>query len=213
LVDIKIGINKVTTQSGWEFSEIIFNKGESVTGQKSTADGKINESHLIQSNISKYDNALKKASVETGLNCSELKAYAYTESGLSDNIATGIKKSSAGAIGLIQLMPETGKAYGCSIEDLKNPEKNAICGAKFIKDLKTKACNGTTTTSYSCNTTDQKYVMAAYNGGPGSNKESKDCADKTLWECIANTGYKETRYYVLKVEKNWEKIRNNNWGC
>ncbi|MBA3017958.1 MAG: transglycosylase SLT domain-containing protein [Proteobacteria bacterium] len=43
--------------------------------------------------------------------------------------------SSAGAIGLMQVMPGTAIRYGYSANDLKNPKKNIDAGVHYLKDL------------------------------------------------------------------------------
>ena len=83
--------------------------------------------------------------------------------------------SHCGAQGLMQLMPATGKAYGCT--DAFNPEQNIMAGTKFLGDLLTKY-NGDVTLS-----------LAGYNAGPGN---------------VAKYGntvppFKETQNYVVKV--------------
>lgn len=63
--------------------------------------------------------------------------------------------SSAGAKGLFQLMPNTGRKYGlfCD-EDFFNPVKNAQAGCNFLYDLRTRFG-------------EWWRVLAAYNWGPG----------------------------------------------
>ena len=62
--------------------------------------------------------------------------------------------SSAGAIGPMQIMPATAKAYGVSIEDLKNPATNIKLGVQILKDNLDK---------YNGNV---KAALVAYNGTP-----------------------------------------------
>lgn len=84
--------------------------------------------------------------------------------------------SDKGAIGLGQIMPETGADYGMSPEDLKDPIKNIITTVKHIDKL-------------SGIFDDPRLVMAAYNAGQGN--------------VLAANGkipnFPETRAYVKKV--------------
>ena len=59
--------------------------------------------------------------------------------------------SDKGAMGLMQLMPETGKEYG--VEDFFNPEENIAAGAKHLKALLDRYFG------------DTKMALAAYNAG------------------------------------------------
>lgn len=65
-------------------------------------------------------------------------------------------KSGAGALGLVQVMPSTAKAYGVSSQDLLDPIKNMDLAAKIMqKNLNTYKG-------------DPVLALAAYNGGGGS---------------------------------------------
>lgn len=64
--------------------------------------------------------------------------------------------SSAGAIGLMQIMPKTGKGVcGFDVEHLKNPEYNIYCGIKYIAHMWNKF-------------KDYKWVAAGFYGGEGT---------------------------------------------
>lgn len=82
--------------------------------------------------------------------------------------------SPKGAMGLMQLMPETAKYYG--VNDPFNPEENIKGGVLYLKDL-IRLYNGQTT-----------YVLAAYNAGQEALKKFKGIPP-----------YKETREYIQKV--------------
>jgi len=63
-------------------------------------------------------------------------------------------ESSAGAIGPMQIMPATAKAYGVSLADLKDPDTNIKLGVRILKDNLDK---------YDGNV---KAALVAYNGSP-----------------------------------------------
>lgn len=65
-------------------------------------------------------------------------------------------RSRAGAIGLMQITPATGRAYGYSPKDLENPHKNIYAAARLLKDLKAKYGDRT------------DLILAAYNAGEGA---------------------------------------------
>ncbi|MEA2462383.1 MAG: hypothetical protein QOJ98_130 [Acidobacteriota bacterium] len=89
-------------------------------------------------------------------------------------------KSQVGAKGLMQLMPRTGRWMGA--RDLYSPEQNVDAGVKYIKYLD-KRFNG-----------DLKKIIAAYNGGEGNVKRYGGVPP-----------FRETRQYVKKVMKNYDK--------
>jgi len=89
-------------------------------------------------------------------------------------------KSHVGARGLMQLMPRTGRWMGA--RDLYDPEQNIDAGVKYIKYLNERF-NG-----------DLKKTIAAYNGGEGNVMRYRGVPP-----------FRETRQYVRKVLKNYDK--------
>lgn len=101
----------------------------------------------------KYDEYFKKAAKQYGVSESLLKAIAKAESNFNPNDV-----SSAGAIGIMQLMPETAKGLG--VTNPYDPEQNIMGGAKCIAQ-KLKEFNG-----------DVRLALAAYNAGSGAVKRN-----------------------------------------
>lgn len=114
--------------------------------------------------------------------------------------------SPVGALGCMQIMPNTARLYDPSLrnltdaqvqERLLDPTYNINLGVQIYQDLYTE---------YDGNL---EQTFAGYNGGPGANLPSRDCLKLLRWQCewdnqaqtIPNTGYIETRNYVLKVEE------------
>jgi len=83
--------------------------------------------------------------------------------------------SSKGAMGLMQLMPETAEKYG--VLDAFNPAQNIRAGVAYLKSLLVK---------YSENV---ELALAAYNAGPGAVKKYGGTVPP----------YRETRKYVEKI--------------
>lgn len=92
--------------------------------------------------------ALASAAAATGLSPALLKAVATVESGLNPGAV-----SSAGAIGLMQLMPGTAAALGVNPE---NAAQNAMGGAEYLKGLLNEFGQNLS------------LALAAYNAGPGA---------------------------------------------
>jgi soluble lytic murein transglycosylase-like protein len=92
--------------------------------------------------------------------------------------------SPKGAIGLMQLMPETARSLGA---DPKIAAENVDAGARYLRDLLLKY--------------DQRmfHALAAYNAGPG-----------TVDKYHGIPPYRETQAYILNVWRNWQKQQPNN---
>jgi soluble lytic murein transglycosylase-like protein len=82
--------------------------------------------------------------------------------------------SSAGAQGLMQLMPAT--AAGCGISDPFDPQQNVQCGTSYLHGLLARYHNDVTK------------AVAAYNAGPGAVDEYHGVPP-----------YAETQAYVARV--------------
>jgi len=98
------------------------------------------------------EDIFREASEKYGISESMLKALAFTESGFN---ATAV--SSAGAMGMMQLMPVTARALG--IEDAFDPYENIMGGAQILAEFK-NMFNG-----------DESLMLAAYNAGPNAVKQ------------------------------------------
>lgn len=92
-------------------------------------------------------------------------------------------RSGAGAMGLMQLMPRTGRWMGA--RNLYDPEENVDAGAKYLKYLE-KRFDG-----------NLKNTIAAYNAGEG-----------TVRRYNGVPPYRETRTYVNRVMINYEKRKS-----
>lgn len=88
--------------------------------------------------------------------------------------------SPKGAIGLMQLMPDTAKTLGA---DPKKPAENADAGARYLRDLLAK---------YEGSPDQVVLALAAYNAGPAAVEKYHGVPP-----------YRETREYILRVLKAW----------
>ncbi len=176
-----------------------------LTGGGDTSSG--NDVLAVGKNIDTYDVFFKKYASKYGRDCNLLKAVMYRESRGNPNAV-----SSAGAIGLMQFMPTTAKGLGYTTEDMKDPEKAIEASAKYFQGLSQYACNGKSSNTV-CTASQIMYQVAAYNGGPGSNKPSTSCTGKTWWQCESNPGYKETRHYTSTVLENYQSLKDKGWTC
>jgi soluble lytic murein transglycosylase-like protein len=99
-------------------------------------------------NAPSFADALRAAE-RYGLDPDLLRAVIQTESGFEPRAV-----SPAGAMGLMQLMPETAKALGVS--DPFDPEQNVMAGARYLRELLDRYDG------------DLDTALAAYNWGPGN---------------------------------------------
>jgi soluble lytic murein transglycosylase len=103
-------------------------------------------------------------------------------------------KSSAGAIGLMQLMPATGKElgsrifHGFSVGRLENPEVNIELGTMYFRSL-VDLFGGKT-----------ELAIASYNAGRGNVAKWRRAAPhKPMDEFLESIPFAETRNYVKRV--------------
>jgi soluble lytic murein transglycosylase len=122
-----------------------------------------------------------------------LAAVIYQESKFKANA-----RSNSGAIGLMQLLPDTAKGIALHtggtrfrVEDLYNPEINVRYGAWYLRHLLTK---------YG----DEQDALAAYNAG-------QDNVDRWL-RAGQGVQFAETRAYVKRVEE-LKKIYRRAYGA
>ncbi|HEX2833584.1 MAG TPA: lytic transglycosylase domain-containing protein [Thermoanaerobaculia bacterium] len=92
-------------------------------------------------------------------------------------------RSGAGAVGLMQLVPRTGRWMGA--RDLTNPQQNIAAGAKYLKYLHERFDGNETK------------VIAAYNAGEGNVKRFNGVPP-----------FRETRSYVSKVRTYEQDFQN-----
>ena len=104
-----------------------------------------------------YDGLIFKYASKYGLDPYLVKGLIKTESDFNPNAVSNV-----GAIGLAQIMPETGRLLGYSKRELYNPEKNIEASCKFLAFLKKKASKYGWDEEYT-----RKKMLQGYYAGPG----------------------------------------------
>jgi hypothetical protein len=93
--------------------------------------------------------------------------------------------SRKGAIGLMQVMPETGRRYGARANELRVPQRNIAIGAQYLADL-LRLFEGNV-----------ELALAGYNAGEAAVARYGD----------AIPPYAETKAYVPRVVGLWKTLR------
>ncbi len=123
--------------------------------------------------IDTWDDAILTASALYEVPAELIKAVCLAESGMNPNA-----KSHAGAMGLMQLMPQT--AAGLGVTDPWNPEQSIDAGARYLSKMLQRFGQ-------------VRLALAAYNAGPGN---------------VAKHGgvppFEETQKYVPRVMEYYE---------
>lgn len=130
----------------------------------------------------RYEQIVRGHATNYDLDPSLLAAVIYTESRFDADAS-----SSAGAIGLMQLLPETAKGIAVRtggkafvVDDLRVPELNIRYGSWYLRNLLDR---------YG----DERAALAAYHAGQGNVDE---------WRRLGvGIQFPETRSYVAKVER------------
>ena len=121
-----------------------------------------------------------------GTPVTDLAALQHVQNAILDIESGGnpnVKDSSAGAIGPMQIMPSTGKQYGATVDQLRDPNTNLEVGGRIVTDL------------YGRYNGDPEATAVAYNAGPGT-------ADKWLASGRNNAILpKETQNYLTALHQ------------
>lgn len=179
--------NTITTEKTPKFAEIL---QESVndeykfrdTGASKAVFGSLvkpsNSINNTASQVKTYSkseikNIISQISAKHGVNEKLVNALIKQESGFNPSVV-----SKAGAVGLMQLMPQTAKTLG--VVNSKDPVQNVDGGVRYLKSMM-KKYNGNII-----------LALAAYNAGPGA-------VDKYG----GVPPYKETQNYVKNILANY----------
>jgi soluble lytic murein transglycosylase-like protein len=126
-----------------------------------------------------YDPIIETAAADHEVNPDLLRAVIVVESGFDAQA-----RSPKGAVGLMQLMPATARAYGA--EDLADPRQNVEAGTRFLRDLLDRYDE------------DLELVLAAYNAGePAVERHGRRIPP-----------FAETRQYVPKVLRVYRSLKD-----
>ena len=141
----------------------------------------------------KYHDIIDKYATEYDVPIALVYAVIECESSFREDA-----KSSVGACGLMQLMPETFKDI-CKLKDFEytaehimDPDANIRCGTYYLSSMYRMF-------------DDWELAVAAYNAGPGNVQKWLKNDDYTDDGKLVYIPFKETSNHVQKVSKAWEK--------
>ena len=148
--------------------------------------------------LSRWDDLIERNAQAFSIEADLLRGIMAAESGGRPEVV-----SSAGAVGLCQLMPPTAQEQAdllgvsdYSRERLTEPALNVRLGAAYLARM-LRAFDG-----------DEVFAVAAYNAGPGrTRKWQRRLPDVPAREVIEREGYAETRTYVKRVFRFREAYR------
>jgi hypothetical protein len=141
-------------------------------GVDTTGLGQLAASGSIQffrTTTSAYDDVIRRVAAEHRMDFALVKAVMHVESSFNP-----YARSHKGALGLMQVMPDTAKRHG--VLDIYNPTQNIEAGVKHLKYLTQKFNN------------ESYLVLAAYNAG-----------ENAVLQYNGIPPYQETLSYVDKV--------------
>lgn len=144
-----------------------------------------------------YPEQIKRCSAEFSLDPYLVAAIIHCESGNRAGIV-----SPKGAVGLMQIMPDTGAWIAEKVEFadyteamLKDPDINIRLGCWYLQYL-TDRFGGV-----------RGHILAAYNAGPGNVQKWLEDEDRSQDGVLVNIPFSETSGYVEKVERAHEKYK------
>ena len=123
-------------------------------------------SSLSGNKLSPYDDQFKEGAKILSWDWRLLASVVYQESNFNPSI-----KSWAGAVGLMQVMPETGEYFGVS--NIEDPSQNIKVGVRFLKFLDNEWAKTVTDS-----TERVKFVLASYNVGLSHILDARNLANK-----------------------------------
>lgn len=168
----KIGLDSNTKYDGVHINEMTLRSlGTTGTTQN------INAAYSNKTEGERIEAAISAASKKHGIDEGLIRAIIKIESDFNPRV-----KSSAGAMGLMQLMPENVQYYG--VKDPYNIEENIDAGTRHIKDYLKMHNNNL------------DMALAAYNFGPGNMNRRGIKSEADFYKLPT-----ETRNYLVKIRK------------
>jgi hypothetical protein len=187
--------NKGAAGKGWK---VLFKKGPGKAGALRGSTDIVPPRDTAPARFSRYDRDIRDSQAFYGIPEAFMRAVIKTESDYDPNVV-----SSAGAQGLMQLLPETARSMG--VTNSFDPRQNIMGGARYLQVLARRFCRTPAATDDGqrpgerltvCSTDEKVKVIAAYHAGPGAVEKYGGVPP-----------YETTRMYVGMVMRRYEQYR------
>jgi hypothetical protein len=187
--------NKGTPGKGWK---VLFKKGPGKAGALRGSTDIVPPRDTAPARFSRFDRDIRDSQAFYGIPEAFMRAVIKTESDYDPNVV-----SSAGAQGLMQLLPETARSMG--VTNSFDARQNIMGGARYLQVLARRFCRTPAATDDGqrpgerltvCSTDEKIKVIAAYHAGPGA-----------VLKYGGVPPYETTRQYVGMVMRRYEQYR------
>jgi hypothetical protein len=142
--------------------------------------------------FSRYDEHIRDQQAFYGIPQSLIRAVIKTESDYDPHVVSRV-----GALGLMQLMPDTARLMGVS--NVWDPRQNIMGGARYLQTLAKRFCKtpaGANRDTLVCSFEEKVKVIAGYHAGPGAVEKYGGMPP-----------FETTRAYVTAVLQRYEDYR------
>lgn len=133
--------------------------------------------------VARFNRLISRTALEFGLDVQLLHSIVTVESAYNPQAV-----SPKGAVGLMQVMPDTGRRFGVTV--LTDPRQNLQAGARYLRFLLERFNH------------DLPLVIAAYNAGEGAVQKYRNTIPP----------FRETRDYVAKVLASYQQRKDGENG-
>jgi hypothetical protein len=187
--------NKGSAGKGWK---VLFKTGPGKAGALRGSTDIVPPRDTAPARFTRYDRDIHDSQAFYGIPEAFMRAVIKTESDYDPNVV-----SSAGAQGLMQLLPETARQMG--VINSFDPRQNIMGGARYLQVLARRFCHTPAATDDGqrpaerltvCSTDEKIKVIAAYHAGPGAVEKYGGVPP-----------YETTRMYVGMVMRRYEQYR------
>ena len=137
--------------------------------------------------LHRYEELFKKYSRKYDFDWMLIMALAFQESGLDNN-----KKSSAGAVGIMQIKPTTASDKNIGINDMHLLENNIHAGVKYLAFVRDRYFGDEDIREQDR----MRFTLAAYNAGPARIQRIRKAAKKMGFD--SNRWFRNTEFAALK---------------